>query len=174
MHWAMAISAGLCLLQGVYPQALYALLPHPPVEFHPWAPYHVLQALLLLGFTGLGFLLMAGVLKPHAQRNLDFEALYILLGRGFVAVVSWPLERLDLLWSEVYRVAGLRALLLQAGWAAVFDRQGIDTVVDGTACATRDLGRAAARMQTGRLQDYLAMAVVAGLLVVGIILVVGS
>lgn len=169
MHLGMAMGASLCLLQGIFPGLLYQLLPFP-VEFEPWTAYHVLQALLLLGFTGLGFMLMIKVLQPHAQRNLDFEFFYILLGKGFVALVSTPLEWLDGLWSEVYRVVGMRLLLLKAEAASIFDRQGIDTVVDGTAYATRDLGRAVARSQTGRLQDYLTMALVAVMVIMALVL----
>ena len=162
MYLAMGISAALCILQGVFPQLLYVFLPFQPVPYVPWTVWHVLQTLLLLGFTGLGFMLMRGMLKPHAQRNVDFEVLYMLIGRGFVQLVSRPLAFFDGLWSEVWRVIGLRGLMSGAHGASIFDRKGIDTVVDGTAYTTRGLGLVVARMQSGRLQDYLAGAAAIG------------
>lgn len=162
MYLAMGIASALCILQGVFPQLLYTFLPFQPVPYVPWTVWHVLQTLLLLGFTGLGFMLMRGVLKPHAQRNVDFEILYMLIGRGFVLLVSKPLAFFDSLWSEVWRVVGLRGLISGARGASVFDRKGIDTVVDGAAYTTRGLGLLVARMQSGRLQDYLAGAAAIG------------
>ncbi|MFO7596801.1 MAG: Na(+)/H(+) antiporter subunit D [Desulfocurvibacter africanus] len=162
MYLAMGLASAMCILQGLFPQMLYVFLPFQPVDYVPWTPWHVLQTLLLLGFTGLGFMLMRKVLKPHAQRNVDFEFLYMLIGRGFVALVSRPMAFFDSLWSEAWRVLGLRGLMDGAKGASIFDRKGIDTVVDGAAYTTRALGFVSARMQTGRLQDYLAGAVAIG------------
>jgi multicomponent Na+:H+ antiporter subunit D len=158
MYVALGIASALCIAQGVYPQMLYALLPFE-VEFKPWETYKVLQAAMLLGFTGLGFYLLRRTMKPHAQYNIDFELLYRILGRAFLYLVSRPVAWLDTLWSEVYRTGGLRGLRGTAWASAIFDRKGIDTVVDGTAYSVGKVGRATARIQTGRLQDYLAMAV---------------
>ena len=164
MYAAMAIAAGLCLAQGLYPQLLYRLLPYP-VEYTPYTAWKVLQATLLLGFTGLGFYFMRKVITPHAGRNLDFDALYRLIGNTFVALVAKPLAALDDIWGEAYRRAGLSGLLSIARGAGVFDRKAIDAVVDGTAYGTRGVGRWATRIQTGRLQDYLAWMTIAALAV---------
>jgi multicomponent Na+:H+ antiporter subunit D len=61
-----------------------------------------------------------------------------------------------------------------AGGSARFDRSAIDGVVDGTALGVRRIGRAATGVQTGRLQDYLAAAVVLGVLVFAVIWYAGS
>ena len=168
MYIAMALAAGLCFLQGVYPQILYRLLPYP-VEYTPYDTWKVLQACLLLGFTGLGFLLVRRIITPHAGRNLDFDALYRIIGRALTAAFSRPLAAVDNLWTEVYRVAGMRLLMATARGAGIFDRKGIDTAVDGTAYTVRGMGRLAARMQTGRLQDYLAWMMVLALLIFGVV-----
>jgi multicomponent Na+:H+ antiporter subunit D len=116
MYIAMGAAAFLCIAQGLYPDLLYRFLPYPGAEnFHPWSSWKVLMTLLLLGFTGLGFMVMRKVLTPHAQRNLDFEALYIYLGRSFLALVSRPLARLDSIWSEVYKRVGWSACCSWAG-----------------------------------------------------------
>lgn len=54
-------------------------------------------------------------------------------------------------------------MLGSAFGASVFDKRAIDGMVDGTASTVRGVGGAAARLQTGRLQDYLAGAVILGL-----------
>ena len=53
MLLAMGLAAGLCLLIGIYPQPLYALLPHP-VDYKLWDGGHVLGELQLLAFAVLG------------------------------------------------------------------------------------------------------------------------
>lgn len=164
MYAAMAIAAGLCLAQGLYPQLLYRLLPYP-VDYTPYTTWKVLQATLLLGFTGLGFYFMRKVITPHAGRNLDFDFLYRAVGNTFVAVFAKPLAFIDDIWNEVYRWVGLQGLMGAARGASVFDRKGIDTVVDGTAYAVRGTGRRATRIQTGRIQDYLAWMTITALLV---------
>jgi multicomponent Na+:H+ antiporter subunit D len=166
MYLAMAIAGGLCLAQGLYPNLLYVLLPNP-VHFSPYTQWTLLQAFMLLSFTGLGFYVMRKVIEPHPGRNLDFDMLYRLVGRGFLYLVCKPISLIDDLWTEVYRVGGLRGLLGLAGGARWFDRQGIDTVVDGSAYTVRGIGRVSARAQTGRLQDYLAWAAILALCVFG-------
>ena len=162
MYAAMAVSAGLCLAQGLYPQLLYRLLPFP-VTYTPYTGWKVLQATLLLGFTGLGFYFMRTVITPHAGRNLDFDALYRVIGNAFVAAFARPVAALDDIWTEVYRRVGLKGLMAAARGATVFDRKGIDTVVDGAAYSVRGAGRWATRIQTGRLQDHLAWMIMAAL-----------
>lgn len=168
MYLAMGASAFLCIAQGLYPDLLYRYLPYPGWEaFHPWSSWKVLMTLMLLGFTGLGFMVMRKVLTPHPQRNMDFEALYIIIGQAFVALVSRPAARLDGLWSEVYQRVGLRLLLFLGRITSWFDRRGIDFVIDNAAMGARQGGGILTGVQTGRLQDYLALtiALAAGLAV---------
>ncbi|EPR35348.1 NADH/Ubiquinone/plastoquinone (complex I) [Alkalidesulfovibrio alkalitolerans DSM 16529] len=160
MYLAMFAGAILCTAQGLYPDMLYRFLPYPEIasEFHPWGVWQVLQALLLLGFTGLAFYLMRGLMKPHDQRNIDFELLYRLIGRAVLALVCRPLAWLDSVWTEVYRAVGLRYLLYKGRITSLFDVKAIDGVVDGTAFTTRAVGDRTAATQTGRLGDYLGLA----------------
>jgi multicomponent Na+:H+ antiporter subunit D len=164
MYVAMGISAFLCFFTGIYPEFLYRLLPFE-IDYVPYTPWKVLQALLLLGFTGLGFYLCRKVIVPKARLNLDFDYLYRLVGRAFLWLVSKPAAVIDGVWSEVYKTVGLRLLLFMGLATSVFDVKGIDTVVDGAAYSTRFVGAGAARGQTGRLQDYLAAAILIGLVV---------
>ncbi len=162
MYLAMGIAAALCFAQGLYPHMLYSLLPYP-VEFHPYAHWAVLQAFLLLSFTGLGFYFIRRIIVPHPARNLDFDVLYRAVGNALVVLICKPLSLVDDRWTEVYRTAGLRGLLRFAAGSSWFDKKGIDTVVDGSAYTVRNVGGLSARLQTGRLQDYLAWALLAAL-----------
>jgi multicomponent Na+:H+ antiporter subunit D len=168
MYVAMIIAASLCLAQGLFPQMLYRLLPFP-VEYAPYSVWKLLQATLLLGFTGLGFFFMRKVIKPHEGRNMDFDVLYRLIGNAFVALFSRPMAAIDDVWSQVYRKVGMAALMATARGTNVFDKKGIDTVVDGTAYGVRGVGRISSRLQTGRLQDYLAWMVMGALMVFAVV-----
>jgi multicomponent Na+:H+ antiporter subunit D len=86
-----------------------------------------------------------------------------------VAVFTRPLAAVDDIWTLVYRRVGLAALMGSARGAGVFDRRVIDTVVDGNAAAARSLSRLLRRIQTGRLQDYLAWMTVAAMLVFAVV-----
>ena len=179
MYIAMVLSALLCLVIGIYPDALYRLLPfvqgveaYTPFAdraggsvFHPYEVWRVLQACLLLGFTGLGFYFMRKVLAPKAGRNLDFDFVYRLVGRGVFYLISIPLAFLDSLWSQVYAKVGLRIMAFVAFLTTVFDTKGIDGVLDNGAWGVRGVGRVLALIQTGGLQWYIGGAVAVGLVV---------
>jgi multicomponent Na+:H+ antiporter subunit D len=165
MYLGMGISSLLCLLIGVFPQSLYRLMPFP-VEYSPYTPWRLLQSSLLLGFTGLGFYLTRKIMAPHPSRNLDFDVLYRLIGRGFIKLVSVPAAFVDNIWTEVYARVGLRGLLSIGRGTNAFDGKVIDGILDGSARAVREDGGASlARLQTVRIQDYLAAAVALGAIV---------
>ena len=124
---------------------------------------------MLLSFTGLGFFFMRKVIQPHAGRNLDFDMLYRLVGKALTGLFTRPLAAIDDVWTNVYRRVGLWFLMATARGASIFDRKGIDTVVDGTAGAVRNFGRFSSRLQTGRLQDYLAWTTITALLLFGVV-----
>ncbi len=88
---AMAIAAFLCIGIGVWPAALYALLPYP-VEYAPYTVEHVITQYQLLLFSALAFtwLIRTGLYPPELPSvNLDFDWLYRRLG---------PLVGRDLVW----------------------------------------------------------------------------
>jgi multicomponent Na+:H+ antiporter subunit D len=75
---AMGIASALCIGIGVFPQTLYALLPHP-VDYHPYTAYHVINQLQLLLFSALAFtwLMRTGAYPPELRStNLDFDVVY--------------------------------------------------------------------------------------------------
>jgi multicomponent Na+:H+ antiporter subunit D len=163
----MGFLAILCLAQGLYPKMLYQFLPYQEAVGHfvPWTAWNVLQALMLLGFSGLAFYIMRKVIEPHKALNLDFDWFYRLFGCGVLALISRPLAMVDNIWTVVWEKIGLR-LLKGLGWfTSWFDRAAIDGVVDGTAYGFKGLGHLAAFAQSGRLQHYLGLMVVLALLI---------
>ncbi|MDA8545141.1 Na(+)/H(+) antiporter subunit D [Alphaproteobacteria bacterium] len=73
MRVAMALAAGLCFVIGLYPGALYALLPYE-VTYKVWDSGHVLGELQLLAFVALAFALMVrrGIYPLHADRTIIY------------------------------------------------------------------------------------------------------
>jgi multicomponent Na+:H+ antiporter subunit D len=131
MLLAMGIAAALCIGIGVWPQALYAMLPFPPVEYVPYTVPHVVTQLQLLMWSALAF----GVLNwyriyPPELRstNLDFDWLYrraapvvigllagwISTGRGAVAALAR--DRAVRAIEQVHRYHGPQGVFAQT-WA---------------------------------------------------------
>lgn len=87
MLWAMGIAAFLCIAIGVYPQALYAILPFP-VDYAPYTTTHVITQLQLLLFSALAFVFLfkSGLYPPEVKSvNLDTDWSYRV---GAVAVLK--------------------------------------------------------------------------------------
>ncbi|MBL4940661.1 MAG: Na(+)/H(+) antiporter subunit D [Colwellia sp.] len=78
MLFAMAIGATLCIAIGIYPQALYSLLPYD-TGYNPYDATHVLAQTQLLLFSALAFvwLNLRGMYPPELpSTNLDFDWTY--------------------------------------------------------------------------------------------------
>jgi multicomponent Na+:H+ antiporter subunit D len=79
----MVLVAGLCVLYGVYPPALYALLPFPTgaYEYHAYTLGHVGEGLALAAIAAVGFVLLKQPLArvgrvPDVDRLYDPASLY--------------------------------------------------------------------------------------------------
>ncbi|AQS35698.1 multisubunit sodium/proton antiporter, MrpD subunit [Shewanella psychrophila] len=78
MIMAMLIAAGLCIAIGIYPAALYSLLPYE-TGYNPYDATHVLAQTQLLFFSALAFvwLNLRGIYPPERpSTNLDFDWVY--------------------------------------------------------------------------------------------------
>jgi multicomponent Na+:H+ antiporter subunit D len=108
MQAAMLGAAAFCIIIGVYPAALYAILPYP-VAYAAYDPAHVIGAVVVLGAAAL-FFFTAGktLLRPHDTRLKDVDILYHAAGRGLIACAGWLRDAFIL----VYEVATAAALLL--------------------------------------------------------------
>lgn len=154
---AMAIAAFLCIFVGCYTPYLYNMLPHP-VEYHPYTAYHVSESLQMLLFTAVGFFLLLKKLEPEPVISLDMDWFYRKGGRAFLWVARKPVQWIDTLVGELYRLAGLNPLMKLARFTGQFDNKVIDGLVDGFAYAVKGMGDWLRLLQRGHLQQSLALA----------------
>jgi multicomponent Na+:H+ antiporter subunit D len=110
----MLAFAFLCIALGVWPEPLYALLPHP-VTYQPYTAAHVLSQLQLLLFSGLAFFVML----PYLKRTLT-----ITLDTDWV----WR-SALPTLWRQARRLAGHLGTPLQA-WGSRTARAALTALGD--------------------------------------------
>jgi len=78
MRVAMGITAALCIGIGVFPAALYSILPYP-VDYVPYTVAHVITQLQLLMYSALAFTVMMlwKIYPPELKSvNLDTDWLY--------------------------------------------------------------------------------------------------
>ena len=98
MLLAMLIAAVLCIAIGVYPSALYSLLPYD-TGYNPYDATHVLAQTQLLFFSALAFvwLNLRGLYPPELRStNLDFDWIYrrafpVVLQNTFSAI--WKTDK---------------------------------------------------------------------------------
>jgi len=91
----MGITAALCIGIGVFPEALYALLPND-VPYHPYSFGHVLTQMQLLCFALLAFVvLMKTGLHPHEMKavNVDSDWTYRKFAPPLISVIARFIER---------------------------------------------------------------------------------
>jgi multicomponent Na+:H+ antiporter subunit D len=170
MLWAMGLTSFLCFFIGIYPQALYALLPFP-VAYHPYSGPHFSETVQILLFTGLGFFLLLKKLTPEAKINLDFDWFYRKILAGFMWFDRKAIQGVDTWWSDLYRTFALKVLMAFARGFSRFDRWGIDGVVDNVAYGTRGLGGKLRAVQSGNLQQYLALAMLVFFIAIGVYII---
>lgn len=75
MRAAMYLFAFLCLAIGIFPAALYRLLPYS-AAYEPYTAAHVFTQLQLLAFAGLAFFVLLPALKRTRTISLDTDWLY--------------------------------------------------------------------------------------------------
>ena len=73
----------MCILLGVFPEPLYALLPYP-VDYEPYSIGKVLFYLQLLLFSGLAFFVLLPLMKRTQTISLDTDWLWRRAGLSLV------------------------------------------------------------------------------------------
>jgi formate hydrogenlyase subunit 3/multisubunit Na+/H+ antiporter MnhD subunit len=85
MQAGMLGAAALCIIFGVFPSLLYAILPYP-VDYQAFDPIHVAGALLVMGAAAAFFFTIGKrVLAPHDTRLRDADVLYVGAARSITA-----------------------------------------------------------------------------------------
>ncbi len=88
---AMGILSVLCIFFGIYPSALYKMLPLPVEEFVPYTTTRVFSILQLFIFAFLGFWIMRKGMKGHPTFVLDFDWPVRVLGKKILNFCRGPL-----------------------------------------------------------------------------------
>lgn len=99
MRAAMVLFAAACILLGVFPNWLYALLPYP-VEYEPYTASHLVTQTQLLLFSGLAFFALLPLMKRTRTISLDWDWL-------------WRVAGFQLCRHILIALNGCRAVLLQ-------------------------------------------------------------
>ena len=118
MLLAMGLTAFLCIFIGVYPKALYDILPFP-VDYVPYTTAHVITQLQLLMFSALAFtvLMLYKIYPPELKStNLDTDWFYRKL---FPCVLGW----VGSVIRKVDRMIREEALTVLGDLTAMIERQ---------------------------------------------------
>ncbi|MCX9013450.1 MAG: Na(+)/H(+) antiporter subunit D [Candidatus Methanoperedens sp.] len=91
MLLAMGLAAFLNILIGVYPAALYNLLPNP-VDYVPYTSEHVVWTLQVLLFTALGFFMLRNKLGGENTISVDTDWFYRKGSKVFMWFIEKPLS----------------------------------------------------------------------------------
>jgi multicomponent Na+:H+ antiporter subunit D len=126
--------------------------------------------LQILGFTGLGFYLLVKKLKPEDVINLDTDWVYRKGTALFMRLARGPVNLVNDIVGNLYKTVGLRCTMATARACSLFDRQGIDGVVDGSARCVVSQGDRVRRHITGRLQHYIGASLIALFVVLALVL----
>ncbi len=97
MRVAMGITAALCIGIGVFPGALYAILPYP-VDYVPYTVAHVITQLQLLMYSALAFTVMMlwKIYPPELKSvNLDTDWIYRRVAPAALAPINHWVSRIN-------------------------------------------------------------------------------
>ena len=163
MQLAMAIAAILCVFFGVYPEALYGMLPYA-MHYEPYTPEHVVWSLEILFFTALAFTLFAKTLVATPTINIDTDWFYRKFGRIFISFARGVVAKVDDAVSNSYKTFVIKWGRKTAAGSYKFDSGVVDGIVNGVAAFVVSFAGTFRRVQTGLVHDY-ALGFLAGVLV---------
>jgi hypothetical protein len=108
---AMGMTAFLCVFTGVYPKALYNILPYT-VTFHPYTAYHVVAMVQLLLLTAAAFWLFIDKLGGEPTVSVDTDWFYRKPGLAFLWLCVHPLQNFRSFLQKSFSkmVAGISGL----------------------------------------------------------------
>ncbi len=123
MLLAMGLTSFLCIAIGVYPDALYSILPFD-ASYNPYTTTHVITQFQLLWFSALAFgtLMLTGIYPPELRStNLDFDWTYRKAGP---AIAAFTVRLFRTVWGELARGARLSLTASQSGLMMLFGPSG--------------------------------------------------
>jgi formate hydrogenlyase subunit 3/multisubunit Na+/H+ antiporter MnhD subunit len=104
MQAGMLGAAALCIVIGVFPALLYAILPYP-TTYQAFDPIRLTETLLVLGAAAAFFFTIGKrVLEPHDTRLRDADVVYVAAGRGIIAFAAGMQESFRKIFGYVLLV----------------------------------------------------------------------
>lgn len=95
MRLSMWFFSFLCIAIGIFPNALYAILPYD-VKYEPYTVDHLVTQFQLLLFAGFAFFALLPMMKRTLTISLDFDWFYrrffVWFGRAFFSVF-WAVDQ---------------------------------------------------------------------------------
>jgi multicomponent Na+:H+ antiporter subunit D len=169
---AMGIAAAFCIVIGIWPGPLYALLPFP-VDFAPYSALHITESMGLLMFTLLGFVLLLKILAPENTITLDTDWFYRRGAAQFMRFARGPVQFWEQALITLGDGAGLRSLHRLSRQSMSADTNAVDATVNGVAHSARGTGALLRRLQSGIVSHYglammLGLTLLAGWLLLGL------
>lgn len=154
MHLAMAITAFMCYFLGIYPKFLYDMLPYP-VHWHPYTVFHLSEAMQLLLFTSIGFIIFLKKLTPEPKINIDTDWFYRKGARLFMGFANNVIAKIEYNFiGEIYEFIIRKPILGIAQILKIFDTEVVDGTINGVGNTTLTWGGIMRLVQTGQLQHY--------------------
>ena len=151
---AMGIAAFLCIFIGVFPKALYSVLPYA-VNYVPYTAQHVMSTLGILLFTALGFFALLKHLDPEPTVSLDTDWLYRKGARVFMWLANKPVAKFEYnVVGEAYEFIIQKPILKVAHYLRVFDTEAVDGTVNGVGRLTLWWSSIMRIIQDGQVQHY--------------------
>lgn len=161
---AMGIAAFLCIAIGVFPGALYAILPNP-VHFEPYTFDHITGALSMLLAAAAGFFMLRRLLAPEQTISIDTDWFYRIGARIFMWIANKPIAAYEGFVSDLSNTAVMKPLYAVARISLNIDKYVVDGIVNGVASLVLAISARVRRVQTGLVQHY-AMAIAVGIFVI--------
>ncbi len=136
---AMGLAAAVNVFLGLFPGALYAILPYP-LEYEPYTFSHVLKSVQLLGFAFVAFWLLKSRLAGRPLITLDTDWFYRRPAR-----LSWnlsvaPVERFFAWWETASWSAAAGVARIgrdPVGWLrSISGAEGVGAVARGETPST--------------------------------------
>jgi formate hydrogenlyase subunit 3/multisubunit Na+/H+ antiporter MnhD subunit len=124
MKAGMLGAAILCILIGVFPGILYAILPYP-TTYQAYAPVPLLSAGLVLG-AALVFFATVGIrwLEPHDAGIKDFDTAYRGIANGLVTGANALMRLFS--WIYGYAISAAAGLITAGKWCTVMENRDVN------------------------------------------------
>jgi len=169
---AMGIAGFLCIFIGVFPGALYSILPFA-VDYVPYSAQHVMATLGMLLFTALGFFMLLKHLDPEPTVSIDTDWFYRKGAKAFMWFVNKPVAWFEYkVVGEAYEFIIQKPIMKVAHYLRVVDTEAVDGTVNGIGKFTLAWSSVMRLIQNGQIHHYAIIMALGVLMLMALILLV--